>query len=78
MTNEQLAALYVELLCMYEEDFPAEETSTSNIAKQAVIIDKIKLGAVSKTDIQYIEPIFLYGHVDIHRYITAKKRFIWF
>jgi len=78
VTNEQLAALYVELLGMYEEDFPIEETTVSSLEEKAVIINKIKSGAVYKTDMRFIEPIFIYGHVDIHRYITPKKRFIWF
>ena len=78
MTNEQLAALYVELLDMYVEDFPVEEASTSSFEQKTGIINKIKSGAVSKTDLQFIEPVFMYGHIDIHRYITPKKRFIWF
>ena len=78
MNNKQLAELYVELALMYEEEFPVECGFAEATKAQALMVDKIKSGALSKKDIALIEPIFAYGHVDIHTYIKPKKRFIWF
>jgi len=77
VTNKQLAALYVELLSLYEEDFPQAAEASSD-EQQMLFINKILAGKISAKDIQLIEPVFSYGHVDIHRYIQPKKRFIWF
>ncbi|EPJ45224.1 MAG: hypothetical protein OFPI_37590 [Osedax symbiont Rs2] len=78
MNNKQLAELYVELALMYEEDFPVKCGFAAATSAQTMLVEKINPGALSKTDIALIEPIFAYGHVDIHKHVTAKKRFIWF
>lgn len=78
MNNKQIAALYVELAVMYQEEFPVECVAEPAINQQTRWVEKIKAGDLSKKDIQVIEPIFVYGHVDVHRYLKPKKRFIWF
>lgn len=78
MNNKQLAALYVELAVMYQEEFPAQCDEEPAINQQNVMVEKIQTGALSKRDIKIIETIFVYGHVDVHRYLKPKKRFIWF
>lgn len=78
MNNKQLAALYIELISMYQEEFGAACQIEPAISQQSIMIEKIKMGTLSKQEIDMVEPIFVYGHIDIHRYVEPKKRFIWF
>lgn len=78
MDNKQVAALYVELAMMYQEDFPVACHTDPAINQQTQMVEKIQMGDLTKKDILTIEPVFVYGHVDIHRYLKPKKRFIWF
>ena len=63
---------------MYQEQFPVECGFAAATSAQGLLVEKIKSGALSKKDIALIEPVFAYGHVDIHKYVKPKKRFIWF
>jgi hypothetical protein len=78
LNGKQLAALYVELASMYEEEFPHESETLYFNQIRTSMVERITEESLSKKDIATIEPIFVYGHVDIHQYVTAKKRFIWF
>lgn len=63
---------------MYQEDFPADDSTTENMENCALMVEKIRSDSLSKQDIQIIEPVFNYGHMDVHQYLKAKKRFVWF
>ena len=78
MNGKQLAALYVELASMYEEEFPQKSETLYLNQIRTSMVERITAESLSKKDIATIEPIFVYGHVDIHRYVKPRKRFIWF
>ncbi len=72
-----MAALYLELVGMYEEEHPA--VSADVVADRHLIMaEKIEAGELTKQDMQLITPIFAYGHIDVQQCLTVKKRFIWF
>ena len=61
---------------MYYEEFPGN--ADENAALMQTMAEKIESGSLSKNDIILLEPIFTYGHMDVHLHLKAKKRFIWF
>ena len=77
MNGKHLAALYVELVSMYEEEFPAHSKRLPLTPICEDMIERMEDDLLSKEDILTIEPIFVYGHIDIHSHVKAKKRFIW-
>jgi len=78
VTNKQLAALYLELSAMYNDELFGIDSKELQIT--ADIEERIEDNCLTEADIAHIEPIFSYGHVDVHRYLKAKKkkRFFWF
>ena len=70
--------MYLELMSKYEEDFPVDKTTAEDTENRALLIEKIESNSLSKKDLTLLEPVFNYGHMDVHKYLKAKKRFIWF
>ncbi len=72
-----MAALYLELVGMYEEEHPPESAGT-RADRHFLMAGKIEDGELTKQDMQLITPVFAYGHIDAQQCLTVKKRFIWF
>ncbi|MEM5530078.1 hypothetical protein WN093_14750 [Gammaproteobacteria bacterium AS21] len=78
MTNKQLAALYLELSAMYHDELFG--INSKDLPITADVEERIEDSCLTAEDIAHLEPIFAYGHVDVHEHLRAKKkkRFIWF
>lgn len=78
MNNVELADLYINLAMKFEEENYVECGFKAATEARQKIVAKIKAGTLSNKDIRSIEPIFLYGNLNVHDYVKAKKRFIFF
>ncbi len=78
MNNAELADLYINLAMKFEEENYVECGFKAATEARQKIVAKIKAGTLSSKDIRSIEPGFQYGNLNVHDYVKAKKRFIFF